>query len=465
MFFLTTQPENSIYKLIVNSCRKHSEKIFRRKLDIKLIKKKRFSSFSFLLYFFFFIFSGKFFFKKNRLYQNYSGVEIGRFIIAEVLNNDSRSYSSKIFFYFNYLKSFFKAGVLLNTAKDLLNNNNFKSLYVDHCCYLNGILYSFFIGKKIIYTNNHPRSIFYHDTKRIHFKKTYEDRLKIEKKFKIIKKSKILKIRNFINKLVNYPETIPWMSRTKFKKYINIPNIKDYDYVIYTHSFTDGQLLYGNDDFESTFDWLDFTLNHLLKNNKKVLIKCHPNFFNKDFGYRAIWDRQVFDIIYSRYKHVKNFYFIKDSIKNLELLKKLDKRKCVAISHHGTVVLELAYLGFKSITSKSNFFSDSFNVSNFWKNKEEYIYQLNKNHADLKNANLQDLYCLVFELFFDQKKFYGKYSFNKIVENSLIPKLRKKIMSGGRFHNEFAKKKINEIIPINLQNKIINKVSRVITAD
>ena len=147
MFFLTTQPENSIYKLIVNSCRKHSEKIFRRKLDIKLIKKKRFPSFSFLLYFLFFIFSGKFFFKKNRLYQNYLGVEIGRFIIAEVLNNDSRSYSSKIFFYFNYLKSFFKAGVLLNTAKDLLNNNNFKSLYVDHCCYLNGILYSFFIGK------------------------------------------------------------------------------------------------------------------------------------------------------------------------------------------------------------------------------------------------------------------------------------------------------------------------------
>ena len=54
--------------------------------------------------------------------------------------------------------------------------------------------------------------------------------------------------------------------------------------MVYAHSFTDGQLWFGNDGFENSFDWLKFTLNNLESRNKITLIKCHTNYFRKFNG-------------------------------------------------------------------------------------------------------------------------------------------------------------------------------------
>ena len=69
-------------------------------------------------------------------------------------------------------------------------------------------------------------------------------------------------------------------------KFINLENhdFSKYEYVVYAHSFTDGQLVYGNDEFENTYDWLDFTLKNLSRLNKKVLIKAHRTFM------KIIWN-------------------------------------------------------------------------------------------------------------------------------------------------------------------------------
>ena len=109
--FLTTQAPYSVYKLIINACRLNAEKKLGKKLEIKLIKYKKFPSIRFLIYYLIFIFSGRIFIKKERLYLNFSNVEIGRFIVATVFK-DARSYSSKFYFYINYIKYFFKAGIM-----------------------------------------------------------------------------------------------------------------------------------------------------------------------------------------------------------------------------------------------------------------------------------------------------------------------------------------------------------------
>ena len=61
------------------------------------------------------------------------------------------------------------------------------------------------------------------------------------------------------------------MVKVNYKKLENI-SYKSFDYVVYCHSFTDGQLWHGYSGFENTLDWLEFTLNGLIKTNKKIFI-------------------------------------------------------------------------------------------------------------------------------------------------------------------------------------------------
>ena len=49
------------------------------------------------------------------------------------------------------------------------------------------------------------------------------------------------------------------MKDVDFKKFYEI-NYNKFDYIIYAHSFTDAQLVYGNDGFSNVYDWLIFTI-------------------------------------------------------------------------------------------------------------------------------------------------------------------------------------------------------------
>ena len=80
--------------------------------------------------------------------------------------------------------------------------------------------------------------------------------------------------------------------------------------------------------------------------------------------------------------------------------KRKRKKKTILISHHGTVILESAFLGFKTISSSAGFFDTKFNISNFWGNKEQYSSLLNKDFNKLRIVNKVDLSKLVYTLFF-----------------------------------------------------------------
>ena len=53
------------------------------------------------------------------------------------------------------------------------------------------------------------------------------------------------------------------------KKKILAIDLKKFDYLIYAHSFVDGQLFYGYDGFANLLDWLEFSIINLKKLNKK----------------------------------------------------------------------------------------------------------------------------------------------------------------------------------------------------
>jgi hypothetical protein len=377
--------------------------------------------------------------------MNYDNIEFGRFITAEVFR-DYRSYLSKFFLLKNFFFNLFYAARIYKTSKYYLQKN-FNILYVDHPGYLNGIIYTAFANaNKIVFTNNYPKSIFginFEKKKNFIYKK-YENSLKIYKNTKYQKTFE--RAKNILKDLAKgSPKFLPWMVNTNFIRLKNIKELQSFEYVVYVHSFTDAQLWFGLDDFENTYDWLNYTLTNLKKKNKKVIIKAHPNYYNTSLPKSLTdWDKKIFDLIYSKFKNYDGFYFLKYPVKNYDFIKNLNK-KIICITHHGSVLMELAFLEFKTISSSANFFSEKFKISNFWKNKKDYAELLNKNWNDLKEPILKDLFHLTYKLLIQDDNYNGKYSYRKV-----IAKVLKKDLAN------LTKK--NQLFQLSTKKKIIFKI-------
>ncbi len=383
--FLSTRSPYHLYKFLVLSCKKNAENYLQKKLNLNFFSISKYPSIQYLFFIAYLILSGVFFNKKKRPYIKYCDIEIGRFVIAETMKS-LESYLSKYHFYIALLRNFYRAGLLLQSCKKYVAKKNIDAAYIDHCMYLNGIIYSYFAKNKIpIYTNNYPLSIYMIDFSKSYNKSliSYENSVKISLKKKL-KKNEIIKTKKILKKITCTKNYLPWMY-IKYKKYTKI-NYKKFDYIVYAHSFLDAQLLYGNDDFENTYDWLDFTLNKLQKDNKRVLIKAHPNFYERSLGLLYFWDNKIFNNIKKKYNKNKNFHFLDKPLFNYDLLKKVSK-KCILITQHGTVILEGSFLGFKTIGSQATFYDKKFNHTTLWSNKSEYSKLLESNYKNLRKPN------------------------------------------------------------------------------
>ena len=162
------------------------------------------------------------------------------------------------------------------------------------------------------------------------------------------------------------------MKSIKFRK-LNSQSFKDVTHVVYTHAFTDAQLVYGYDGFRNVFEWLEFTINFLLEDKKnKILIKAHPSFFHKKFPNKnIIFDQKLFNRLYEKYKNNVQIIIFKHPIKNIDLLKRLNK-KTILVSHHGSAILEALHLGFKCIGSAKTFWNKKLRLINDWESISEY---------------------------------------------------------------------------------------------
>ena len=233
-----------------------------------------------------------------------------------------------------------------------------------------------------------------------------------------------------MNKIFNnFTKHNPYMDETKYlranKNFFN--NIKKFGYIIYPHSFTDAQLIYGYDGFSNSYDWLDFTLKELNKTNKKVLIKSHPNFYLKSHPIFE-WDRKIYKKIIDKYSFNKNFLFVQIPIKNSDI-KKFVRKDAVIITRYGTVEIEMSFYNFKIISSKKSFFSEKYKISNKWNNKNEYEILLHKDWKDLRFSNKNDTLNVCNKLYFNcryfEKNFYLNILKSKMIKNKQISKYDK----------------------------------------
>ena len=461
-YFLTSRYSNDIYKLIVDACFKDFKKNNKnKKLKILKIEITNNYDFGFLLYFFLMVFSNIFNLRKKIIYKKYKNVNYGRYLTAYTLR-DVKCYESNFFFYKNLLINAFVVSKYFYAADKYLKICNSKSLYLDHCMYLNGIFYEYFRDNEYtIYTNNYPQDLI-----RINlssFKINFDDALRIKKTKKKLNKFQIKKTRLLTKKILkNSGSLANWMNwlENNFKK-INYQNLNSYDYIIYVHAFGDAQLGWGVDGFVSAYDWLKFTIQKLTKKNKKVLVKAHPNFFLKRYKYFG-QEKKIFNNLVEEYKNNKNIFFINDPINNLELLRLLNK-KCIVITHHGSVGLEMAHNNFKIISSTCNFYEKKFKVCNAWSSKKEYIKLLEKEWSELKSANKEHLYSLTHDLLLSKKGYFGGNYHENVLGRYIKKKFKNKYNKKGKLFDKENMYLIKFYNKLNLREK--EKISKNIKLD
>ena len=461
--FLSTRGYHYSYNFIVKSVKKNCENILQKNLDILFFQDKKFPSFKYLIFFIYIVLSGKIF-RNNCAKINYENIEIGRFVLSKTFC-DFECYVNEYKFYIKLIKNFFHAGTLLNACKYYNNKFDINGVYVDHCGYLNGIIFSFFALKKsIVYTNNYPLGIYY-----VNYKKNkknyllkYENSLRINIKKKL-NKIQIKNAEKKLSNLVKKKDFIPYLVKANYKK-LDLYNYKIFDYVVYCHSFTDGQLWHGYANFKNNLEWLEFTINALLKKKKKILIKPHPNFYNGSLGLSAKWDKIIYDKLVKKFSNNDNLVFLSKPTQNYLLLKKLNKN-CVLLSKYGTAILEGSYMNFKTICTCHNFFNKKFRISNMWKDKTDYLRLLNTNVSYLKKPNRNDLIKLSYALFYYYNSEYHENFYDNIIRKSLKlnkDDYQKQFASVAR--KSVANSKLNKLKDSTklIEKNIINKISKTI---
>ena len=411
--FLSTKKLVGPYKFLIRSCKIHFEDQF--KTNTKFVffdyKKKNFRAILFLIKTIF----NTFFFSRNLMSIKYKKIDISRYTVPEIYKNH-KIYFSKFEFFKEATKCFYKNFNLVMNAFEV-KDEKIKGAFIDHCMYQNGIILSIFSNFGIpIYTLGYPKGIIYFKNKKKR-NMNYEDIIQLRKSLKVsLKEKKTAK--TTIEKILNKTEEIPWMRRINFVKKIH--NYNEHTHLIYTHSFTDAQLVYGYDEFTNVYDWLYFTLQQLSKNKKnKILVKAHPAFFHTKFPTSfMMFDQKLFNGIINDFSDKKNIKFIKEPIKNFELMKQISKRTII-ISHHGSAILEALFCGFKCISSKATFWKSNLKLSNSWKNKKEYISLLNLNWDKLKKPNKIDLLDVINQLFCNPLSLYGSNYWQQIISEEL----------------------------------------------
>ena len=131
-----------------------------------------------------------------------------------------------------------------------------------------------------------------------------------------------------------------------------------------------------------------------------------------------MYDQKLFNGIINAFSKKENIKFIKEPIKNFELIKRISKRTII-ISHHGSAILEALFCGFKCISSQATFWKSNLKLTNSWKNKKEYNLLLDNNWDMLKKSNKIDLMDVIGQLFCNPLSLYGSNYWQQIVSKEL----------------------------------------------
>lgn len=127
--------------------------------------------------------------------------------------------------------------------------------------------------------------------------------------------------------------------------------------VILAHCFFDSPHIYRDLLFPDFFDWINFTINELLKQNITVIVKQHPNGTFQNDG--------IFEQLKKTYPTV---LFIDKKTSQLQII---NSRPKAIVTAYGTAAAEFSYLNFPVVTIYDNPFT-AYDFTYLAQTKEEY---------------------------------------------------------------------------------------------
>jgi len=353
---------------------------------------------------------------------NYSieGVNIGLPAFSTAMKT-FKVYDSKIFLYYSVFKQFISAVRMYFFSTKIIKESQINSeelvVYIDDIAYLNSILFDSLMKSEVgVYTNKYPHGYMLYKNK----KHTQISSAKYE--YPKINESEE-KYHDYMEKRLTNPlDFIPYLNAdisVKIKKYK--PKMANAQTVlIYPHSFTDAQLVYGYDGFLNMYEWLEFTLDVLIDKNVNIIVKGHPNYWAKNYESEVIeWDLKLWNRLQKKYNTNKYVEFIDFPVSNKDQLDSLDPKNTVVISHHGNAAVEAAYLGFKSISSSCSIWGNEYySFCETWSTREEYK-EILCNLQSIEYPNEVKLKNFVSDRYMYKYAYHGKFMLLSIVSREI----------------------------------------------
>jgi hypothetical protein len=163
----------------------------------------------------------------------------------------------------------------------------------------------------------------------------------------------------------------PWEAfRYKVEKYSSnkeLTNLNGVTVILYLHSFTDAQYVYGYDGYHDLMDWCLSTISLLNSNEyiSKVVVKPHPESTSTYHPGDSIANKYLKSQL-SKFDKVEwaDFHFDVNHI--------VSKGLVVGITHHGSVAEELVFKKIPVIASTNSYWGEEYKFGYWWKNVKDY---------------------------------------------------------------------------------------------
>ena len=409
-FFLYTCDIGSpVYKILTESAKKHAEAKLNRVLRLKRFEISNcltFHGFLFVVSLAFRVFL----LRSDALVQlQYRGYDVGRHSVAATLRN-VKSNNNFFLYYYVLIRKIIRGVLIVDCGEAVVEY--VKAAYVDHNVYLNGLLLQVLLKRGIcVYSNEYPFSLSCARCSSSIDRVVKYEEISMLSKVEIDfhgKKQAEFKLREILGDT----NSIPYMDVE-----MESPGIfpRENVVVLYVHSFTDAQMMYGYDGFKSVYDWLLFSIEKLTELKKNIIIKGHPNFYGRSQHVTVLMDKKLFGHVCNKFVGQDNIFFLTRPVSNYDFLRELDPASTALVSHHSFSVVEGAFMGFKSISSSRSPWRNEFKVSNVWSDPQEYEKLLKLDVSDLVPPTYEDIISLVYANHCNEYGFFGRRFWQDII--------------------------------------------------
>ena len=304
---------------------------------------------------------------KNRAYMKYkvAGIYAGLHVLSEALRSDYKSFGSIFHCRIGILTSLYRLhSSLVNIGEINLQTKNNSFVCGPDQEYTYGFFSRYMSDQGVCFVE--MSCLKYPYIKR-ELNEKYYSRLnlsKLEIDFLDVEKDKITEY--YKNRIER-----PWEAfRYKVEKYSSnkeLTNLNGVTVILYLHSFTDAQYVYGYDGYHDLMDWCLSTISLLNSNEyiSKVVVKPHPESTSTYHPGDSIANKYLKSQL-SKFDKVEwaDFHFDVNHI--------VSKGLVVGITHHGSVAEELVFKKIPVIASTNSYWGEEYKFGYWWKNVKDY---------------------------------------------------------------------------------------------